>query len=152
MSNLKNQDERTLLLKRKVQSDAFQLLSVYLLIAIVVQKFLFNAPFNQIAVEFIGVIVINIYVAISNILLGNNLYPTSSKTKKNIIIGAIISGLVCCIMLFILAGISDFITLASIFICTTIYFLVFSFLLYYLNRRKQKKIEEELNNDENNLN
>lgn len=93
----KNQDERILLQKRKVQSDAFQLLIYYLLIAIVVQKFIFNAPFYQIIIELIGVIGAAFYVEIRNLLLGSDIYSTNTTIKKSIIKRSIISGCVCTI-------------------------------------------------------
>lgn len=46
MKSLENLDERILMQKRKVQSDAFQLLICFLLISMLVQKFLFNAPLS----------------------------------------------------------------------------------------------------------
>lgn len=151
MKSLKNQDERILILKRKIQSDAFQLLIGYLLIAIAIQKFLFNSSFYQIGVELIGVMGAAFFVRTSNILLGNDIYPKEANTRKNIIISNITSGLLCCIILFVLAGMTDLARLGSIFIGTTICFLVISFLSYYLNKRKQDEIEKELNNDEDNF-
>ncbi len=148
MKSLKNQDERILMQKRKVQSDAFQLLIYYLLIAIVVQKFIFNAPFYQIIVEFIGVVGAAFYVEIRNLLLGSDIYSTNTTTKKNIVKGSIISGCGCAIFLVIIAGITDMQILLVSSLCTTISCAGFSFLLYYLNRKKQDKIEEELNKDE----
>jgi len=148
MKNLKNQDERILMQKRKVQSDAFQILIYYLLIAIVVQKFIFNAPFYQIIVEFIGVVGAAFYVEIRNLLLGSDIYSTNTTTKKIIVKGSIISGCGCAIFLFIIAGITDMEILLVSSLCTTISCAGLSFLFYYLNRKKQDKIEEELNKDE----
>ena len=148
MKSLKDQDERILMQKRKVHSEAFQLLIYYLLIAIVVQKFIFNAPFYQIIVEFIGVVGAAFYVEIRNLLLGSDIYSTNSTTKKNIVKGSIISGCGCTIFLRIIAGITDMQILLILFLCTTVSCAGLSFLFYYLNRKKQDKIEEELNKDE----
>lgn len=148
MKSLENQDERILMQKRKVHSEAFQLLIYYLLIAIVVQKFIFNAPFYQIIVELIGVVGAAFYVEIRNLLLGSDIYSTNTTIKKNIIKGSIISGCGCTIFLRIIAGITDMQILLILFLYTTISFASFSFLFYYLNRKKQDKIEEELNKDE----
>ncbi len=151
MKSLKNQDERILMQKRKVQSDAFQLLIYYLLIAIIVQKFIFNAPFYQIIVELIGVVGVAFYVEIRNLLLGSDIYSTNTTTKKNIVKGSIISGCGCTIFLRIIAGITDMQILLVLFLCTTISCAGFSFLFYYLNRKKQDKIEEDLNKDEDDI-
>jgi len=151
MKSLKNQDERILMQKRKVQSDAFQLLIYYLLIAIVVQQFIFNAPFYQIIVEFIGVVGVAFYVEIRNLLLGSDIYSTNTTTKKNIVKGSIISGCGCAIFLRIIAGITDMEILLVLSLCTTISCAGLSFLFYYLNRKKQDKIEEELNKDEDDI-
>ena len=151
MKSLKNQDERILMQKRKVENDAFQLLIYYLLIAIVVQKFIFNAPLYQIIVEFISVVGVAFYVEIRNLLLGSDIYSINTTTKKNIVKGSIISGCGSTILLVILAGITDMQILLVLFLCTTISCAGFSFLLYYLNRKKQDKIEEELNKDEDDI-
>ncbi|WP_426350311.1 DUF6773 family protein [Alloiococcus sp. CFN-8] len=149
MNNLKNDDERTLLLRRKVQSDGFQLIIIYLLLSALIQKFFFKASFNQIAVELIGFLAAALYMIIRSISLGINLNSEGSKSNKNVIKGAILSGLGCCIFLFIFAGKRDLLTLGLISIFTSISYLATSFLLDYLNKRKQSKIEEELNKNEN---
>ncbi|WP_315109489.1 DUF6773 family protein [Clostridium intestinale] len=151
MKSLKNQDERILISKRKIQSDAFQLLIGYLLIAIMIKKFLFNGSFYQIGVELAGVIGAVFFVRTSNIFLGNDIYPKGNNTWKNIIISDITSGLFSCIILFVLAGITDIAKVAYIFIGTTICFLVITFLSYYLNKRKQEEIEKELDSEDEDI-
>lgn len=148
MKSLENLDERILMQKRKVQSDAFQLLICFLLISMLVQKFLFNAPLSQIIVEFIGVIGVAFYVAIRNLFLGNDAYSSNSTTKKKIIKDSVVSSLISTILLVVLAGITDIQILLTSFLACVIVFGSASFLLYYLNVKKQNKIEEELNKDE----
>ena len=151
MNSLKNDDERTLLLKRKIKSDGFQLITIYLLLSALIQKFFFNASFEQIAVELIGFLASALYLVIRNISLGINMYSDNTRVNKNIIKGALISGLGCCVFLFILAGIRDISTLLLIFIFTAISSLSASFLFYYINKRKQAKIETELDKEEDNF-
>ncbi len=148
MKSLENQDERILMQKRKVHNEAFQLLIYYLLIAIVVQKVIFNAPFYQIIVELVGVVGASFYVEIRNLLLGRDIYSTNTTI---IVKGSIILGCGCTILLRIMAGITDMQILLVLFLYTTISFASFSFLFYYLNRKKQDKIEEELNKDEDDI-
>lgn len=56
MKNNKIQDERILLERRKIQSEAYEWLVVGLMISIIVQQFFMNAPFAQYAVEFFALI------------------------------------------------------------------------------------------------
>lgn len=148
MKSLENLDERILMQKRKVQSDAFQLLIYFLLISLLVQKFFFNAPLSQIIIELIGVAGSAFYVSIRNLLLGNHTYSSNSAIKKEIIKNSVISSLISTILLVVLAGITDIQVLLISFLACVIVFGSASFLLYYLNIIKQNKIEEELNKDE----
>ena len=148
MKSLENLDERVLMQKRKVQSDTFQLLIYFLLISLLVQKFFFNAPLSQIIVELIGVVGSAFYVEIHNLFLGNNAYSSNNITKKKIIKDSVISSLISTVLLVVLAGITDIQILLILFLACIIFFGSASFLLYYLNIKKQKKIEEELNKDE----
>lgn len=47
MKNKIQKDERVLVQKRKIGSDAFNMLFFGLLISVLVQQYLFNSPFTQ---------------------------------------------------------------------------------------------------------
>lgn len=52
MKKSKMNDERVVSQRRKIQSDAYQILVYCLLISVLIQQFIMNAPFEQFAVEF----------------------------------------------------------------------------------------------------
>ena len=144
------EDERVVLSKRHIQSDGYQLLIFYLLIALVVQKFFFNAPFSQIAVEFFGVLGAGLYVVIRNIAYGNSLYPATKAGKKALFLNSLLSGFLCSVGLFILAGMTDLMTLSIIFVVSTGCFFGLSYSLYTLNKHKQDAIDATLDDEEDN--
>ena len=80
-SNIIN-DERIQSQKRKIQSDALQIVSFFLLISVAVQQFLLNAPLAQFAVELISLIGIATYVLIKNMKLGLNVMSSNIKSTK----------------------------------------------------------------------
>jgi len=153
------QDERVLAQKRKIGSDAFQILFYGLLASTLIQQYIYNAPFSQYAVEFVFFISSSFYVLVRNIMLGNNIFSSTKNSKKLVVINSIVSGLtVTVINTFFnyneLGGLFktnigyEIMVSAITFICaTTTAFVVFQ-LLYFLNKKKQEKIETKLNDDE----
>ena len=73
MKNIKNQDERVVNQRRKIQSDGYQLLVYALLISVVVQQFLLQTPPSQYMAEFLCLVGIGFYNLICNMRIGNNL-------------------------------------------------------------------------------
>lgn len=154
------EDERIIAQKRKIQSDTCSIVLIMLLMSTVVQQYIFNAPFSQYAVEFVCFLGASIYIVIRNIISGNDLYGTKNNDRKLVVVNSLVSGIIICVI----AGTSNYIrysekftngllliTLIITFICGTFAaFLGFS-VMYFLNKRKQKKISEELDKEDDNI-
>ncbi|MBP1743696.1 MAG: conserved rane protein of unknown function [Firmicutes bacterium] len=152
MKKLNTQDERLVLQKRKIGNDAFGIVFYGLLISVLIQQFLIGAPFSQYAVELILFMVASFYVVIRNIFVGNNLFQNNNG-QKMVIINSVVSGLTIAVITttlntinfglekmggFVEITITSFITFACGLIAS---FIVFE-LLYQLNKRRQKQIDD----------
>jgi len=154
------QDERTTGQKRKIASETCSLLLLALLIAILYQQYVLNVPFANYAAEFICFFGACCYLLIRNITSGIDLFSRKTTGVKYVLISSIISGLAICTV----TGIANYarygdnatpgiwlMTLAITFFCgTAAAFLGFS-ILYYLNKKRQAAIEEELNKEEDDI-
>lgn len=110
-------DERTIAAKRKIQSDALQLLIYALWAAILVQQIFLNAPVSQFIVEFICALGVSVYVLIRTICLGIDQSGTGVTTTKSLVTTTLLSGILCVLCLFFLCGIESIGFLALFFIC-----------------------------------
>ncbi|HQA08621.1 MAG TPA: hypothetical protein PLM20_02720 [Syntrophomonadaceae bacterium] len=154
------QDERTTAQKRKIASETCSLLLLALMIAILVQQYVLNLPFVNYAVEFICFFGASCYLLIRNITSGIDLYSQKNRGFKWVIISSLVCGLTICVV----TGIANYarygenatpniwlITLAITFLCgTAAAFLGFS-LIHYFNNKRQKDIEDELDEEEDDL-
>lgn len=154
------QDERVLAQRRKIQSDAYGILIIVLLISILVQQFLLNAPFEQYAVEFICFFGMSIYMIVRYLTLGINIYGEGKRAKSIPLVNSIVTGIVVTAINGVLKytryaeryqddGIGYFIAVLVItFISAAAFaFVVLSF-FGYLNKKKQEKIQKRLDEDE----
>lgn len=154
------QDERTVAQKRKIASETCTLLLLALLIPILVQQFVFNVSFSHYAAEFICFFGACCYLLIRNITSGNNLYSRKNIGIKIVLINSLVCGATICII----TGIANYarygdnatpsiwlLTSAVTFICATAAaFLGFS-IIHYLNNKRQKDIDSELDEEEDKL-
>ncbi|MPM32806.1 hypothetical protein SDC9_79372 [bioreactor metagenome] len=145
--------------KRKIGSDAFQITFYGLLLSVLVQQYMFNAPFSQYAVEIILFIAISIYIIIRNIMVGNDLFESSKHSQKIVVINSLVSGLVIAIInttlnyiklgdLFKTNSLNTILNSAMTFLCATIISFIGFEILYLINKRKQKQIQSILDSDE----
>lgn len=154
------QDERILAQKRKIGSDAFNIVWIGLLISVLVQQFLFNAPFAQYAVEIILFIAVSIYVVVRNLLGGNDLFASKKGSHKLVIINSLVCGITVTIINTVLnyvkysdatplpIGINTVLVAVITFMSATITAFIPLELLYLANKKKQKKIEHSLDADD----
>lgn len=159
MRNQKNQDERVLAQKRKIQSDAFVILFLGLLMSVLIQQFIFNAPVSQYIVEFIFFIFSSIYLLIRNIVDGNDIFSSNRSVQKIILMNSLVCGLTITIInttfnyiklgnLFITDFTNTLLISLITFICSTIIaFLAFK-LLYIANMKRKKQIETKFNDED----
>ncbi|MBE5991977.1 MAG: hypothetical protein E7247_06240 [Paenibacillaceae bacterium] len=154
------QDERILTQRRKINSEAYSILMIVLLVSILVQQYLFNAPFKQYAVEVICFLGISFYMIVRHIMLGLNIYGETKRAIGIPLLNSIVTGVVVTSINGVLNyskyadkykedGIGYFIAvLAVTLISATIgSFIVLSF-FDYLNNKKQEKIQKQLDEDE----
>ena len=146
-SNIIN-DERIQSQNRKIQSDALQIVSFFLLISVAVQQFLLNAPLAQFAVELISLIGIATYVLIKNMKLGLNVMSSNIKSTKEIIFNGIFTGIMSTLFIIILAGERNPLNLALFFLTFVAVFSLTNITWRSLVIRKELEIEKKLNEDE----
>ncbi len=153
------QDERILAQRRKISSEAYGLLMMVLLVSMLVQQYLFNAPFEQYAVEFICFFGISIYVLIRNLTLGINIFGEGKNAKRMPLLNSLVAGS----MVTVINGVMNYIryaesykgqlgtfifTLVITFVCATVAaFVVFS-IFNLINNNKQKQIQKRLDEEE----
>lgn len=146
-------DERVINERRKITNEAFSIVMFFLVASILIQQFVFKAAFSEYATEFICFFGGMIYILIRNISVGNNL--TSTVSNKFFITNSLVSGIVITAvtgyrMLNDNISTNEIIfTLISVFAISTISSLLSFFTITKLNQRKIKKLEDELDKDEN---
>lgn len=150
MKNNKIQDERILLARRKIQSDAYGWLVWVLMISIIVQQFFMKAPFAQYAVEFFALIGCGLYISIRHFKEGIDIWSPKGDGKKKLLLNTIISGVVSVIIFALLSGKYDIKTVTLYFVSFVLFFFVFRSAIIFINKKKQQTIENELNEDEMN--
>lgn len=161
MKNNLIQDERAVAQKRKIGSEACNLLLGGLGISLLIKEYVFNVPFSQYATELLCLFGASIYIVIRNIIAGNDLFETKGKGKKSVGLISLVVGLAVCVS----AGSANYarygekytdgtfflITLAILFVSgTVVTFLIYS-PIYKLNQKRQKKIAEELDKEESDI-
>jgi hypothetical protein len=148
MKNNKIQDERILLARRKIQSDAYGWLVWVLMISIIVQQFFMKAPFAQYSVEFFALIGCGLYISIRHFREGIDIWNSKDNGKKKMLLNIIVSGIASVILFALLSGIYNIKNLTSYFVSFVIFFFVFRSAVIAINKKKQQTIENKLNEDE----
>ncbi|PRR80189.1 hypothetical protein CLLI_05730 [Clostridium liquoris] len=154
------QDERVVAQRRKINSEAYSILMVALFCSMLVQQFLLNAPFKQYAVEFICFFGMSIYMIIRYMTLGLNIYSEEKRAKAIPFVNSIVAGIVVTAINGVLNytqyaeqykedGRGYFIAvLAVTFISATLSVFFVLSCLNYLNKKKQAKIQKQLDEKE----
>lgn len=148
MKNNKIQDERILFTRRKIQSKAYGWLVYGLMISIIVQQFFMKAPFAQYAVELFALIGCGLYISISHFKEGINIWNPKGRGQKKLLLNTITSGIVSVILFALLSGQYDVKNLVLYFVSFVLFFFVFRSMMVVINNKKQKSIDDRLNDDE----
>lgn len=159
MKKKKIQDERVLSQKRKIGNDAFQIISLGLFLSVLVQQYIFDAPFSQYAVEMILLITVSLYVIVRNIMVGNNIFDSNKVNQRVVIINSIICGIIITIVntilnyikfrdIFITDIVNSVVVSLVTFVCASFVSFVVLQILYVINKRKQIQIEIQLEDDD----
>lgn len=154
------QDERVSAQQRKINSEAYSILMLVLLVSILVQQFFLNAPFEQYAAEFICFFGMSLYMIIRYMMVGLNLYGEGKSAKYLPIINSLVVGITVTMINGVLNfskygnhykedGIGYFIaTLFVTFISASISVFVLMSLLDHMNKKKQARIQKQLDEAE----
>lgn len=148
MRNSRDNDERIVSQRRKIQSDAYQILVYCLLVSILIQQFIMNAPFTQFAVEVFCLIGIGIYVTIRHLSVGVDIWDSQRHTNKKLLINSIISGGISVSLLIILAGERNVWSIILTFVSFTIVYFLVHLVLRNINKKRQQQIDDELGSDD----
>ena len=159
MKKINIQDERIISQKRKIGSDAFSIIYFGLIISIILQQLMFDAPFYQYAAEFILVMVAAIYIVVRNIIEGNDLFNNSFIGQKLVVINTIVCALTITAITITLrtinyglakmGGLTD-IAITSLITFSSgalISFIAFE-LLYIINKKRQNQIDDKYNDSD----
>lgn len=148
MNNNKIQDERILLERRKIQSEAYGLLVTGLMISIIVQQFYMKAPFAQYAVEFFALIAGGLFISIRHFKNGIDIWNPNGESKKKLLLNTVITGIASVILLAILSGQYYIKNLALYFVSFVIFLFIFRSAMITINKKKQQVIDNKLNEDD----
>lgn len=154
MKKQKVTDERILAQKRKIGSDAFQIIFLGLLASILIQQYFLKAPFSQYAVEFIFMVTGSVYVVLRNFVEGNDSCNSGKGASKLLVINSLICGLTIAVVNAVLHYVafgevlSVVLFIVITFFAATISSFVVLKLLQLVNKKRQKNIEAHLNEDE----
>ncbi|NLA10876.1 MAG: hypothetical protein GX883_01970 [Firmicutes bacterium] len=146
-------DERIILQKRKIGSDAFGIIYLGLLISVLVQQFLLKAPFSQYAAELVIFLAGAVYILVRNILVGNSVFREGGGGQKMVVLNSLVTGTTVAIIATVLntvnygvegmGGAPNIALVALItFACGAILAFIGFEALFLINRKRQQQIEE----------
>ena len=148
-------DERILSERRRIQSRGYTYIIYALVTSIVIKMVFMDAGFEMYASELIILIGSGLYMIIANYLKGINIWSinpndgTNRYTKNFIIAGVISIILNDNLKKYIGIGIADSKMTAIVYSVSWItIFSITSIVMYYLNKRKQEKIDKQLDDEE----
>ena len=146
-------DERILSERRRIQSRGYTYIIYALVTSIVIKMVFMDAGFEMYASELIILIGSGLYMIIANYLKGFNIWSINpndgtNRFSKNLIIAGVIS-IILNDNLKKYTGIEDSKMTAIVYSVSWItIFSIISIVMYYLNKRKQEKIDKQLDDEE----
>ena len=146
-------DERILSERRRIQSRGYTYIIYALVTSIVIKMVFMDAGFEMYASELIILIGSGLYMIIANYLKGINIWSINpndgtNRYTKNFIIAGVIS-IILNDNLKKYIGFEDSKLSAIVYtVSWTTVFSIISIVMYYLNKRKQEKIDKQLDDEE----
>ena len=141
------QDERVLEERRKIQSRGYSLLVWGLLISLLVQQ-LMQVPFAQYAAEFWLLMGCSVYQMIANVRRGFNIWGGQTQRKGRGVLTAIIAGIVAAWIMLLAKEGESWVNLAVFLVTFIPIFYGMQKLLACMSRKKQEKLEQALDEEE----
>lgn len=148
MQNKEITDERIIAQKRKIQSNAFSILVGLLLVSILFQQYILKAPVTQFAGEIFALIVVGIYVPVMNIKLGLDVGNPNTKNHKKLLINSLFLSASSTVIFSLASGEKTIGSAMLFFLTFILVYLLVNFLLNYFVEKRQKQIDQELNQEE----
>lgn len=146
-------DERILSERRRIQSRAYSYIIYALVLSIVIKMVFMDAGFEMYASELIILIGSGLYMIVANYLKGINIWSINAndgtnRFSKNLIIAGVIS-IILNDNLKKYIGFEDSKLSAIVYtVSWSTVFSIISIVMYYLNKRKQEKIDKQLDDEE----
>lgn len=148
-------DERILSERRRIQSRGYTYIIYALVTSIVIKMVFMDAGFEMYASELIILIGSGLYMIIANYLKGINIWSINpndgtNRYDKNLIIATVISIILNDnLKKYTGIGIADSKMTAIVYSVSWItIFSIISIVMYYLNKKKQEKIDKQLDDEE----
>ncbi|MGP1612882.1 MAG: DUF6773 family protein [Catonella sp.] len=147
------QDERILSERRTIQSKAYGYIIYALVFSIVIKMFFMDAGFELYATELLILIGSGLYIIVANYFKGINIWSINPNDGTNRWINNLIIATLISIILsdnFIKhIGIKQSKLLAITYsVAWILVFSIVSVVMNYLNKKKQEKIDKQLDDDE----
>lgn len=146
-------DERILSERRRIQSRGYTYIIYALVTSIVIKMVFMDAGFEMYASELIILIGSGLYMIVANYLKGINIWSINAndgtnRFSKNLIIAGVIS-IILNDNLKKYIGFEDSKLSAIVYtVSWTTVFSIISIVMYYLNKKKQEKIDKQLDDEE----
>lgn len=145
-------DERVSMQKQKITTEAFSLIMMFLIGAILVKQFIFQAEFHEYAVEFVAFFGGCLYIVARNICAGNNLFGEDKKSLpivNSLVIGVTITAVTAFLHYEEFNNINNFIVeLIVAFLSSTLAAFLFYYILNKVTRKRIKAIEKKFDEDD----
>lgn len=148
MKNNYIQDERILSERRKIQSRGYAWITIILLISVVVQQFILNAPFAQYAVELFLLFGCGLYNIISNYQKGIDIWNPKGEGKKQILFNTILTGIASVLLFAFLSGNFQKTNLLLYFVAFIVFFFITRLIMIAITNKKLEAIDKEIDNDD----
>ena len=148
-------DERILSERRRIQSRGYTYIIYALVLSVVIKMVFMHAGFEMYASELIILIGRGLYMIVANYLKGINIWSINAndgtnRFSKNLIIAGVISIILNDnLKKYTGIGITDSKMTAIVYSVSWItIFSIISIVMYYLNKKKQEKIDKQLDDEE----
>lgn len=143
MENNIQKDERVVAEKRKIQSDGFQMILIFLLVSTLIQQYILKAPLAQYIVEFFCFVMGAFYVVFKNLFKGN-FVSTKEYTFKRIVLMSLFNSLVISSVLYFVTGERDIKSSLMGFVVAFFVYMAMMYLFKIINKKRIEKLEKDL--------
>ena len=145
-------DERVSMQKQKITTEAFSLIMMFLIGAILVKQFIFQLEFHEYVVEFIAFFGGCIYIIVRNICVGNNLFGENKKSLpivNSFIIGVTTTAVTTFLHYEEFNNVNNFIgEMIVAFLSSTLAAYLFYYILNKVTEKRIKVIEKKFDEDD----